>query len=367
MKLTKIMSMMAAATAVGFCMSASATGEGRSGKLELDNPVTKVNVTTSSATGGSWNNPAPATENSYFVIDCDAATSNQFTATEAGITTGKVVKCTFTLQAAPVPMPLSIPDGNTQVAFCIATNTTLGGAASFQAYVNQTWTALTGVAIPATETEYTLTITFDYSESTKYAKFTIGNTDLAASGVSWLQTSKSSDSVSQYCFIGEGNLKSFLTTDQNIAAEDINITPPGGGAATEIAVPEELVAGLRAGGVAAADMGTTLSGAAANGATVLENYVLFGITNTNAVTAATKPEAKIATAKVDGNIPLDFQNLNVKSVDGVTPSYQLKGQKSSSGAWYTLATANDAAALKITPAYISDGYRNFKVVVSFTY
>ena len=371
MKLTKITSMMAAAVAVGFCMSAAA-GEGQSGKLELDNPTTNVNVTATALTGGgTWNttpavDPSPAVESSYIVIDCDAASSNQFTATTA--TSGKIVKCTFKLQAAPVPLPLSNPDSNTQVAFCIATNTTSGGAATFQAYVNNSWTTLTGANIPATDSEYTLTITFDYSGTTKYAKFTIGSTDLAASGNSWLQTSKSSDSVQEYCFIGDGRLKSILTTGQDVTAEDISITPAGGGTAKEIAVPEELVAALREASVA--DMGTKLSEDAGNGASLLENYVLFGVTSSDDVSSTTKPEAKIATAKVDGDIPLNFQNLdNRKTVDGVTPKYQLQGRTGSTGSWTNVGVAQtDPTAVKIPASAINtNNYRDFRVVVTFEY
>ena len=129
MKLLKISSMMAAATAVGFCMSASATGEGQSGKLELADPVTNVNVTATSPQTTYWNT-APDIEGSgadaYFDIDCDAATSNQFSA--ATRTSDKIVKCSFTLQPAPVPYTSSLPppDDEAQVAFCIATNTTSG-------------------------------------------------------------------------------------------------------------------------------------------------------------------------------------------------------------------------------------------------
>lgn len=368
MKLTKITSMMAAVATAGFCMSAVA-GEGQSGKLELDNPATNVNVTATALTGGGTWNTTPAVVSPYIVIDCDAASSNQFSAANA--TTGKVVKCTFTLQAAPVPLPLSNPDSNTQVAFCIATNTTSGGAATFQAYVNNSWTTLTGANIPATDSEYTLTITFDYSDSsTKYAKFTIGNTDLGVSGGdTWFPTSKSgSTGVQQYCFIGEGGVKSFLTTDQNIAAEDINITPPGGGTAKEIAVPEELVAALREASVA--DMGTELSADAGNGASLLENYVLFGVTSSGDVSSTTKPEAKIATAKVAGDIPLNFQNLdNRKTVDGVTPKYQLQGRTGSTGSWTNVGDAQtDPTAVKIPASAINtNNYRDFRVVVTFEY
>ena len=351
MKLTKIMSMMAAATAVGFCMSASAA-EGRLNKLELTNPVTNVDVTASALTGGGTWNTTPTVESSYIVIDCDAATSNQFNATSA--TTGKVVKCTFTLQAAPVPMPLSIPDGNTQVAFCIATNTTSGGAASFQAYVNQTWTALTGVAIPATENEYTLTITFDYSESTKYAKFSIGNTDLEASGVSWFQTSTSGSSVSQYCFIGEGGVKSFLTTDQNIAAEEEDI---GG---HTIGIPEEVVQSIGGGSSSAA--ATELAKTGTNGQLQLDNYVIYGLDN-GAIKQEAKPVAKAATATTEGGIKLDFTNVAANQVTGTTIKYTLLGKtNSSAGIWNTVVGPTTDKNAMVIPSNTS--YRIFKVEVT---
>ena len=358
MKLTKITSMMAAATAVGFCMSASATGEGRSGKLELDNPVTKVNVTTSSATGGSWNNPAPATESSYFVIDCDAATSNQFNATS--VTTGKVVKCTFTLQAAPVPMPLSVPDNNTQVAFCIATNTTSGGAARFQAYVNNVWTNLTGATIPATESEYTLTITFDYSESTTYAKFTIGNTDLTASEVSWFPTSKSgSTGVQQYCFIGEGNLKSFLTTDQNIKAEEETITI--GGNTVTIGIPEEVVQTIGGGNSSTAAAALAVNGS--NGQLQLDNYVIYGLDGEGNIKQEAKPVAKADAATTGGGIKLNFENVAANQVTGTTIKYTLLGKtNSSAGNWNTVVGPTTDKDAMVIPSDTS--YRIFKVEVT---
>lgn len=352
MKLTKITSMMAAVATAGFCMSAVA-GEGQSGKLELDNPATNVNVTATALTGGGTWNTTPAVVSPYIVIDCDAASSNQFSAANA--TTGKVVKCTFTLQAAPVPLPLSNPDSNTQVAFCIATNTTSGGAATFQAYVNNVWTNLTGVAIPATDSEYTLTITFDYSGTTKYAKFTIGSTDLEASGNSWLQTSKSSDSVQEYCFIGEGGVKSFLTTDQNIVAEQEVI------AGHTIGIPEEVVQSVGGGSSSAA--ATELAKNGTNDQLQLDNYVIYGLDNSGAIKQETKPVAKAATATTGGGIKLDFTNVAAKQVTGTTIKYTLLGkEKSTDTGWTTVVSETTNKDAMVIPSGTS--CRIFKVRVT---
>ena len=102
MKLEKAMTSLAVATAAGLCLSAFA-GQGQSGTLNLTDPVTNASVVASGDTlttvGGAWNE-APSAEGGYMVIDCDAASSNEFTATT---TTGAVVQCDFDLQVAPVP------------------------------------------------------------------------------------------------------------------------------------------------------------------------------------------------------------------------------------------------------------------------
>ena len=349
---------MAAVATAGFCMSAVA-GEGQSGKLELDNPATNVNVTATALTGGGTWNTTPAVESSYIVIDCDAASSNQFNATTA--TTGKVVKCTFTLQAAPVPVPLSNPDSNTQVAFCIATNTTSGGAATFQAYVNNSWTTLTGANIPATDSEYTLTITFDYSGTTKYAKFTIGNTDLEVpGGDTWFPTSKSgSTGVSQYCFIGEGGVKSFLTTDQNIAAEEEQITI--GGNPVTIGIPEDVVQTIGGGSSSAA--ATELAKTGTNGQLQLDNYVIYGLNSNNEIKNEAKPVAKAATATTGGGIKLDFTNVAANQVTGTTIKYTLLGkEKSTDTGWTTVVSETTNKDAMVIPSGTS--CRIFKVQVT---
>ena len=376
MKLIKVISVATAVATAGFCMSAVAVDiEGKSGKLTLTTPaVTNVNVTATSIQGGSWNTNETGVakierEGEYMVIDCDAVSSNLFMA--ASRTTNEIVKCSFTLQPAPVPhtgSDLPIPDVSAQVAFCIATNTASGGASAFYAYVGSGWTQLTN-STANLSSDYILTITFDYTGSSKYAKFSIGDTDLLDdSDHKWFSIDTAANGVQKYCFVGNGNLKSFVTTGQDVAAEEIHITPPGGGSEKTIDVPEELVKALRDAGIESASIGTVLSTDAGNGGSLLENYVLFGVTNASEVTSSTKPEAKIATKKSGDNIPLAFQNLDVKSVSGMTVRYELKGKKRSADIdWDSLDTQTDSTALKITPKNISDGYREFKVFVTVGY
>lgn len=350
--------MLAAASAVGFCMSATA-GEGQSGTLVLADPVTNVSVTTSAEPiGGSWNNPAPDIVDGYFEIDCDAATSNQFTAT-AG-TDSKVVKCEFVLMPSPVPYADSLPapDGDAQVAFCIATNTASGGASTLQAYVGGGWNTLTGT-VPTEE--YTLTITLDYSGDTNYAKFAIGGTTLTYSSAEWIATGKdSATGVTDYCFVGSGSLKSILTIGQDIAAEEATV---GG---HDVAIPEEAIAAFGGDGGAAA-AATELAKPDANEKTKLENYVVFGQKALDGdITATTKPVAKPATkADASGNIPLNFQNLDVKEVAGTSVSYQLMGANSSAGPFTAVGNSvSDAADVKIPS---DTTYKVFKVQVNVNY
>lgn len=358
MKLIKITSMMAVAVAAGFCMSVNATvpaGEGKNGNLELTAPATNVNVTTSAATGGSWNTrPDTDTEGAYFVIDCDAATSNQFNATR---TTDKIVKCAFTLKPAPVPYTDSLPapDNNAQVAFCIATNATDG--ASLQAYVSGGgWTNLTG-NIPSAE--YTLTITFDYTGATKYAKFAIDGVDLTNGGEAWFPIATSATGVQDYCFIGSGDLKSILTTGQDVTAEQETI---GG---HTIGIPEEVVTAIGGGdsSVAATVLAETSS---VNGMSKLDNYVIFGLDGSGKVKEEVKPVAKPSTqVDASGNIPLNFQNLDVKAVSGTSVSYQLMGANTSAGPFTAVGSpVSDAANVKIP---YDTTYKVFKVQVNVNY
>ena len=370
MKITNLISMLAAASAVGFCMSATA-GEGQTGTLVLTAPVANVSVTAGGeATGGEWNNDntPPTVENGYFEIDCDAASSNQFTATSAA--TGAVVKCEFVLKPSPVPCAgvpsdttLSKPDGGAQVAFCIATNTA-GGASTLMAYVGGDWKALTGT-VPTNEV-YTLTITLDYSSTTNYAKFAIGGTTLTYNSEEWVATGKdSATGVQDYCFVGSGSLKSILTTGQNIAAEEINITPPGGSTPVKIEIPEEAIAAFGGDGGAAA-AATELAAVDLNGKTKLENYVIFGQKALDKnIEAATKPVAKPSTKVVDGYIPLNFQNLDVKNVPGTSVSYQLMGADTAGGTFTAIGSpVSNAADVKIP----SDTTKKvFKVQVNVNY
>ena len=361
MKIKNLISMLAAASAVGFCMSATA-GEGQSGTLVLADPVTNVSVTTSASSGGSWNTE-PEVVGDYFEIDCDAATSNQFRATS--ITDSKVVKCEFVLKPSPVPYngnesPYAppAPDGDAQVAFCIATNTAASGPCTLLAYLNNGWVELTG-DVPTSD--YALTITLDYSDAAKYAKFAIDGMPLTTNGVSWFATTRMNGKtgIQDYCFVGSGSLKSILTTGQDIAAEEATV---GG---NTVAIPEEAITAF--GGGDAATAATELAKADLNGATKLENYVIFGQKALDdEITAATKPVAKPATkADASGNIPLNFQNLDVKNVPGTSVSYQLMGANSSAGPFTAVGNSvSDAADVKIPSGTT---YKVFKVQVNVNY
>ena len=375
MKLEKVMTSLAVATAAGLCLSAFADNpeKGQSGTLNLTDPVTNASVVASGDTlttvGGTWNE-APSAEGGYMVIDCDAASSNEFTATT---TTGAVVQCDFDLQVAPVPLsarPESAPGA--QTAFCVCTNAIAGGAAFFCAYVGVAWTNLTGFAVPASDAEYCLRVTFDY-KSGKYVKFSVklpaseNYTDLGDGVTSWFATGSAATGVSQYCFVGTGNVKSFATAQANVASEDASVTPPGGGADVTIEIPEEALAAVP-GATTEAKATALMAESSVNSQPKLSNYILFGLDNNGAIKEEAKPVSKIDTV-VDGsgNIPLSFNNLNVQEVAGTTVTYTLKGRKLSTDKdWDTLATGA-ASAMKITTANINAGYKFFKVSVDVSY
>ena len=375
MKITNITSMLAAAAAVGFCMSATA-GEGQSGTLVLADPVTNVSVTASSVSGGSWNEPAPNPDGVYLEIDSDAESPNQFTATDAGITTSKVVKCEFVLKPSPVPHTGSLPapDGDAQVAFCIATNTSSGGEAKLMAYVadgSDAWKELSGPEVPTGDTDYKLTITFDYSATAKYAKFAIDNSNCTYNAGYWIQTNTSNNktNITDYCFVGSGSLKSILTTGQDIAAEEASITPPSGEGSVNIEIPEEALAA-----VAGATTDEKVSSLLANGSNSqpkLNNYILFGTEN-NVIKEDAMPVSKISTTVNGTDIPIGFDNIDTAAaaarVNGATVKYTLKGRKTYNGGFDTLVSATtEASAMKITSANIEDGYKFFKVDVTVEY
>jgi len=373
-KLKKAMMSLAAATAAGLCISAYAANpeKGQSGTLNLADPVTNATAVASGTTlttnGGTWVNP-PTAENSYIVIDCDAATSNEFTTTAR--TTDPVVQCDFELQVAPVPenlRPISAPGA--QTAFCVCV---VGTDTNFWAYVSSGWKKLEGFTVPAAETDYSLRVTFDYKNTTKYVKFSVKTsgstyTDLDEYGESttiWFETAQAQTGVNQYCFVGSGNVKSFAMAQCAVEAEQIPITPPSGGDPIPMVIPEEAVAAF--GGGSAATAATELVKTADNGKTVLENYVVFGQKALDKeITSTTKPVAKIST-KTDGagNIPLSFQNLDVKNVPGTSVSYQLMGATSSGGTFYAVGDpVSSADAVKI-PSDTS--YKVFKVQVNVNY
>ena len=372
MKLKKAMMSLVAATAAGLCISAYAANpeKGQSGTLNLTDPVTNASVVASGDTmtvvGGSWNE-APTVEEGWMVIDCDAATSNQFTATSA--TTGAVVQCDFDLQVAPVPLSLRPASAvGAQTAFCVCTNTTDGGAMFFCALVGNEWKSFSG-AVPLVDSEYSLRVTFDYKNG-KYVKFSVKTSgdyvDLYdATPTNWFATGSAATGVSQYCFVGTGNVKSFAMAQSDVEAEDATITPPGGGESVTIEIPEEALAAVT-GATTGAKVEELLKDGS-NNQPQLNNYILFGLDNTGAIKAEAMPVSKIDTV-VDssGNIPLSFNNLNVQKVAGTTVTYTLKGRKSSNGDWTQLATG-EASAMKITSANITDGYKFFKVSVDVSY
>ena len=372
------MTSLAVATAAGLCLSAFADNpeKGQSGTLNLTDPVTNASVVASGDTlttvGGAWNE-APSAEGGYMVIDCDAASSNEFTATSA--TTGAVVQCDFDLQVAPVPLtarPASAPGA--QTAFCVCTNATAGGAAFFCAYVNNDWKQLAGFDVPAADSDYSLRVTFDYKNG-KYVKFSVKTTgayinlyDAAGSASDiWFATGVASvvSGVSQYCFVGTGNVKSFAMAQSAVEAEQIPITPPGGGDPIPMVIPEEAVVAF--GGGSAATAATELVKPAANGQTVLENYVVFGQKALDKdITSDTKPVAKIATkADGSGNIPLSFQNLDVKNVPGTSVTYQLMGADTAGGTFTEVGSpVSNAADVKIPSGTTK---KVFKVQVNVNY
>ncbi len=376
MKLKKAMMSLAAATAAGLCISAYAANpeKGQSETLNLADPVTNATAVASGSTltttGGTWVNP-PTAENSYIVIDCDAATSNEFTTTER--TTEPVVQCDFELQVAPVPESLRPNDApGAQTAFCVCV---VGNDTNFWAYVSTGWEKLEGFTVPAAETDYSLRVTFDYKNTTKYVKFSVKTsgstyTDLHEDGDSttiWFETAQAQTGVNQYCFVGSGNVKSFAMAQSAVVAEEIPIVPPTGGDAIQIVIPEEAIAAFGGESGSAATAATELVKPADNGKTVLENYVIFGQKALDKeITSDTKPVAKISTkTDASGNIPLSFQNLDVKNVPGTSVSYQLMGAASSGGTFYAVGAAvSNAADVKIPR---NTEYKVFKVQVNVNY
>lgn len=373
MKLKKAMMSLVAATAAGLCISAYADNpeKGQSGTLKLTDPVTTASAVVSddtlTTTGGTWVN-VPTAENGYMVIDCDAATSNEFTATST--TTGAVVQCDFDLQVAPVPLSLRPASAvGAQTAFCVCTNTTDGGAMFFCAWVNSAWVVLDGFTVPAVDTEYMLRVTFDYKNG-KYVKFSVKTSgdyvDLYdATPTNWFATGSAATGVSQYCFVGTGNVKSFALAQSDVEAEDAPVTPPGGGDPVTIEIPEEALAAV-SGATTGAKVEELLKDGS-NNQPQLNNYILFGLDNTGAIKAEAKPVSKISTVLDGGNIPLSFDNLNVQNVPGTTVKYTLKGRKTYNGEWETLVNEGAASAMKITPENITAGYKFFKVSVDVSY
>ena len=370
MKLKKAMMSLAAATAAGLCISAYA-GQGQNGKLTLGQFEPQFEITTANAenpSGGSWNS-TPTVEGGYIAIDCDAASSNQFTATSA--TTGAVVNCDFELQVAPVPAnlrPASAPGAQTAFCVCVDDTTT-----NFCAFVNGVWKDLTGVTVPAAETDYLLRVTFDY-KSGKFVKFSVKTTgdyvDLygGTPSTNWFGTGVAAGvtGVREYCFVGTGNVKSFTTAQANVVAEAapvvINGTP------VEINIPEEAVAAFGNGNATAA--ATVLAQEGDNGAIMLDNYVLFGATSKGAVTSNTKPVAKSSVVgDGKGDIPLNFENIGAgksKLVAGARIRYKLYGkEKSTDDSWGDpIVNTLDASALKIPK---DTNKRVFKVDVTVEY
>ena len=339
MKLKKAMMSLAAATAAGLCISAYAANpeKGQSGTLNLTDPVTNASVVASGDTmtvvGGSWNE-APTVEGGWMVIDCDAATSNQFTATSA--TTGAVVQCDFDLQVAPVPLSLRPASAaGAQTAFCVCTNTTAGGAMFFCALVNNVWKSFTG-AVPLVDSEYSLRVTFDYKNG-KYVKFSVKTSgdyvDLYdATPTNWFATGVASGvtGVREYCFVGTGNVKSFAMAQSDVEAEQVPIDIGGGGDPVVITIPEEVIATYGGSPAAAA---TALATVQDNGATLLDNYVLFGTKTAGEVSEGLKPVSRMASTSTDGSIQLDFDNLVANKVENATVTYKLYGKANSSASW----------------------------------
>ena len=272
------------------------------------------------------------------VIDCDAATSNEFTTTAR--TTDPVVQCDFELQVAPVPVslrPASAPGA--QTAFCVCV---VGTDTNFWAYVSSgQWKKLAGFDVPAAETDYSLRVTFDYKNATKYVKFSVKTsgstyTDLYdADGEvtdKWFVTASSNTGVSQYCFVGSGNVKSFAMAQSAVEAEVV-VDPSG----KEIAVPEAQVAAVEAmvtGGetvaeVLAADANDKFSGLAVEDGVTVADAIALGLVAPNS--AGTAMEVKEPSVKVSGNALAASSdiaiNVNVAKPEGsnATIKYTLRG------------------------------------------
>jgi len=383
-KLKKAMMSLAAATAAGLCISAYAEEKGQSGTLNLTAFGTQFTESAGLPTTASWNQvPAVETisETPWFVIDCDAASSNEFAVTA---TTGAVVQCDFDLQVAPVPLSLRPASASgAQTAFCICTNATAGGAAFFCAWVSSDWVALDGFTVPPVDSEYSLRVTFDYKNG-KYVKFSVKTsgdwTELYEQGNSthkWFATGSGATGVSQYCFVGTGNVKSFTTAQADVVAESVDV---GG---KDVAVPEAQVAAVEAlatdGGqtvaqVLAADANDKFNTlAVADGVTVADAIALGLIAPNSAGTAM---EVKETSVKVSGNALAASSdiaiNVNVAKPEG-----------SNATITYTLLGSTDGSSFSAVPNYTglssvptiptsligteSGKYLFFKVKVSVTY
>ena len=327
MKLTTIMRIIAVAAATGFCMSVGA-GEGKDDNLILNSYVEQFKVTTANPTPspGVWSNNAhPEIANSKFVIDCDAATSNEFIYSSS--TTDQMVKCEFNLAVAPVPVPLAAQRDITQAAFCISTNAAEGGKSEFCAYVNGRWETLAGVDVPAIMSFYDLRMTFDYKNG-RFVKFSVktgGNDydDLYSatnSALKWFFTGfgEETKGVSRYCFIGTGDVTSFSTAQASIAAETVNVKDAG-----NVTVPEDVVAVIDiASGKTLADV---LAEQDEGGNTVLDNIVL-GLRTSEGL----KDDGNLITSSADAGsadatkIKLGL-NATPPEITGAEVSYQLYG------------------------------------------
>ena len=386
MKLKKAMMSLAAATAAGLCISAYAANpeKGQSGTLNLTDPATNASVTVSGSTvttnGGSWNS-VPAAENGYMVIDCDAATSNEFTVTTA--TSNPIVQCDFELQVAPVPVslrPSSAPGA--QTAFCVCVD---GPDTNFCAYVGGVWTNLTSASypVPAVDAEYMLRVTFDY-KSGKYVKFSVKDANGAtwyelsdASSASWFATGSDAIGVSQYCFVGSGNVKSFAMAQSAVEAEVV-VDPT---THKEVAIPEAQVAAVEA---LATEGGQTVAAVLATQATTkFPNLTVGGVTVADAIALGLiapdnkgEMEVKQTSVKVSGNALAASSdiaiNVNVAKPEGsnATIKYTLRGSRDGE----TFSDVNGYTDMDSVPtiptSLIGTGdnkYLFFKVKVSVTY
>lgn len=384
MKLKKAMMSLAAATAAGLCISAYADNpeKGQSGKLNLADPVTNATAAASGSVlttfGGNWINTPPTAEDSYIVIDCEEGVTNEFTTTT---TTQPVVQCDFELQVAPVPenlRPESAPGA--QTAFCVCV---VGNATNFWAYVSSGWEKLEGFTVPAAETDYSLRVTFDYKNTTKYVKFSVKTegstyTDLHEYGDSttiWFETAQAQAGVSQYCFVGSGKVKSFAMAQCAVEAEVV-VDPSG----KEIAVPEAQVAAVAAlatgsetvAQVLAATATTKFPGLTVEGVTVADAIALGLIAPDN----KGEMEVKQTSVKVSGNALAASSdiaiNVNVAKPEGsnATITYTLRGSTDGSTFEDVAGCTGLSEVPTIPTSLIGTGtgkYLFFKVKVSVEY